>query len=248
MEYGQELNSTFEKQMSLREKLQKLLYKLLNPVVRVFILLGISPNVVTTIGLALNIFVAVLFIIGGEQGERTDLSYIGWAGVMILFAGMFDMVDGQVARLGKKSTRFGALYDSVLDRYSEMIMFFGICYYLVSHHYFFSSMVAFIALIGSIMVSYTRARAEGLGIPCKEGLMQRPERVIAIGVSALACGIVGHYTGGNQKWNLKFFGFENFESISVFTLPLLIIAVLANYTAVQRLSACYNYLKEKDKG
>jgi CDP-diacylglycerol--glycerol-3-phosphate 3-phosphatidyltransferase len=92
---------------------------------------------------------------------------------MILFAGLFDMLDGQVARIGKMSSKFGALYDSVLDRYSELFMFLGICYYLVSQKYFIGALIAFLAMIGSIMVSYTRARAEGLGIQCSVGLMQR---------------------------------------------------------------------------
>ena len=127
-----------------------------------------------------------------------------------------------------------------------MVKFLGICYYLVSHHYFMSSLIAFIALIGSIMVSYTRARAEGLGIPCKDGLMQRPERVILIGISAIACGITGHYMGGDQKWNLYFFGMDGLETMIVFTLPLTCIAVLANYTAYQRLYACYKYIKETE--
>jgi phosphatidylglycerophosphate synthase len=230
----------------MREKIQRLLQKTLNPLVRVFIALGLTPNIITTIGLLLNIFAAVIFIIGAERGDRSDLSYIGWGGAMLLFAGSFDMMDGQVARMGKMSSRFGALYDSVLDRYSELIMFLGICYYLVSHHYFISSLSAFIALIGSIMVSYTRARAEGLGIPCKEGLMQRPERIIAVGLSAMVCGIVGHYTGGNQKWEFRILDYTPFESIAVFTIPLAIIAVLANYTAIQRLRACYNYLNQEE--
>ena len=246
MEYGQELNSTFKKQVKLRDQLQKLLHRMLNPVVKLMIALGISPNTITTIGLVLNIGVAIIFIIGAEKGARPDLSYIGWGGALILFAGLFDMIDGQVARLGKMSSRFGALYDSVLDRYSEMVMFLGICYYLVAHHYFVSSLTAFIGLIGSIMVSYTRARAEGLGIPCKEGLMQRPERVVTIGLSALLCGIVGHYVGGNQKWSLNLFGYE-FETIALFTLPLAVIAILANFTAIQRLKACYNYLKATEE-
>lgn len=231
--------------MSTRDKLQHLLHSILNPIVRFFIAIGLTPNGVTTIGLFLNIVVAGIFIYGAEYGERSDLSYVGWGGAMILFAGLFDMIDGQVARLGKMTSKFGALYDSVLDRYSEMIMFLGICYYLVGHHYFISSLIAFIGLIGSIMVSYTRARAEGLGIPCKEGLMQRPERVVTIGVSALACGIIAHYTGGNHKWIIK--GFDAFESITFFTLPLTLIAVLANYTAIQRLQACYRYLQNLEK-
>src|SRR5579864_1210122 len=185
--------------MSTRRNVQLGIYKVINPLVRLLIRMGLTPNMVTTIGLILNIGVAVIFISGAEEGRRGDLSYIGWAGALILFAGLFDMLDGQVARLGNMSSSFGALYDSVLDRYSELILFLGICYYLVSHHYFISSLFAFIALIGSIMVSYTRARAEGLGIECKDGLMQRPERVIIIGVSALACGIASRWMGGDFK-------------------------------------------------
>jgi phosphatidylglycerophosphate synthase len=246
MEYGQELNSTFKKNISMRDKLQKLFHALLNPVVKTFLALGLTANVVTTIGLFLNIFVAVIFIIGAEYGDRNNMSYIGWGGAMILFAGLFDMIDGQVARLGKMTTRFGALYDSVLDRYSELIMFLGICYYMVAHDYFITSLIAFIALIGSLMVSYTRARAEGLGIPCKEGLMQRPERIITIGVSAVICGITGYIRGGNQVWDFKILGYAGFESMIVFTIPLALIAVLANFTAIQRLRACYFYLKENN--
>src|SRR5436190_19744559 len=158
----------------MRDRLQHLLHKILQPLVKFFIAAGLTPNIITTIGLFLNIGVAIIFIYGAEKGVRGDLSFVGWAGALILFAGLFDMIDGQVARLGKMESRFGALYDSVLDRYSELMMFLGICYYLVAHHYFMSSIIGFVGLIGSIMVSYTRARAEALGIPCKEGLMQRP--------------------------------------------------------------------------
>jgi len=153
--------------MTTRDRLQILLHRILNPLVKFFISIGLTPNGITTIGLILNLGVAIIFIIGAESGARGDYSYIGWGGAMILFAGMFDMLDGQVARIGNMTSRFGALYDSVLDRYSEMLMFLGICYYLVAHHYFLSSLMAFIGLMGSLMVSYTRARAEGLGIPCK---------------------------------------------------------------------------------
>src|SRR5579872_5864425 len=106
------------KKKSLRTKLQHGIYKVINPFVRLLIKLGLTPNAVTTIGLVLNIGVAFIFIFGGEEGNRGDLRYLGWAGALILFAGLFDMLDGQVARLGNMSSRFGALYDSVLDRYS----------------------------------------------------------------------------------------------------------------------------------
>jgi phosphatidylglycerophosphate synthase len=221
--------------MSTRKKLQSGIYRVINPLVRLLIRMGLTPNMVTTIGLILNIGVAIIFILGGEEGRRGDLSYVGWAGALILFAGLFDMLDGQVARLGNMSSPFGALYDSVLDRYSELILFLGICYYLVAHHYFISSLFAFVGLIGSMMVSYTRARAEGLGIECKDGLMQRPERVIILGVSALACGIASRWMGGDYKIAWPDANFPVFETMSIFTIPLAIMAFLANMTAIGRL-------------
>src|ERR1700759_4392299 len=126
-------------QTSLRTSLQLGVYKEIDPFVKVLIKLGLTPNAVTSIGFVLNVGVAIIFILGAEEGNRGDLSYVGWAGGLILFAGLFDMLDGQVARLGNMKSTFGALYDSVLDRYSELIMFLGICYYLVAHHYFLSS-------------------------------------------------------------------------------------------------------------
>src|SRR5258707_2817026 len=218
--------------MSTRKQLQQGIYRIINPLVRVLIRAGLTPNMVTTIGLVLNIGVAIIFISGAEEGRRGDLSYVGWAGALILFAGLFDMLDGQVARLGNMSSPFGALYDSVLDRYSELILFLGICYYLVAHHYFLSSLVAFIGMIGGLMVSYTRARAEGLGIECKDGLMQRPETGILIGVSALACGIACRWMGGNFNVHWPDTRFPIFETISIFTIPVTIMAFLANATAM----------------
>jgi phosphatidylglycerophosphate synthase len=233
--------------MSIRNQVQQGIYKVINPFVRLLIRAGLTPNMVTTIGLILNIGVSIIFIEGAEKGNRGDLSYVGWAGALILFAGLFDMLDGQVARLGNMSSRFGALYDSVLDRYSELILFLGICYYLVAHHYFLSSLVAFIGMIGSLMVSYTRARAEGLGIECKDGLMQRPERVILIGVSALACGIASKWMGGNYKIHWPDSTFPIFETISIFTIPLTVMAVLANATAIGRLRDAKKALEEQDR-
>ncbi len=222
-------------QISTRDKLQKTIYTVINPLVKGLIKIGFTPNLVTVTGLVLNIGVAFIFIKGGEVGNRGDLSYVGWAGALILFAGLFDMLDGQVARLGNMSSTFGALFDSVLDRYSELIMFFGICYYLVAHHYFFSSLAAFIAMIGSMMISYTRARSEGLGIQNKGGLMQRPERVILVAVSALACGITSSFIGGNYKYFMPGIRFHIFETMTIFTLPITVMAVLTNVTAIRRL-------------
>src|ERR1700759_2610836 len=232
--------------MTNRKKLQLGIYKIINPFVRLLIRLGLTPNMVTTIGLLLNVGVAVIFILGGEKGNRGDLSYVGWAGGLILFAGLFDMLDGQVARLGNMKYTFGALYDSVLDRYSELIMFLGICYYLVAHHYFLSSIFAFIALIGSMMVSYVRARAEGLGVDIKGGLMQRPERVVTLGLFAMLCGVTSLYIGGNYKLYCPGIKFHIFETMSIFTFPIVALAILTNVTAIKRLKAAKKALEEKN--
>ncbi|MBB5394172.1 MULTISPECIES: CDP-alcohol phosphatidyltransferase family protein [unclassified Mucilaginibacter] len=234
-----------EPQTSVRTSLQLGIYKIIDPFVKLLIKVGLTPNAVTSIGFILNVGVAAIFIIGAEDGNRGDLSYVGWAGGLILFAGLFDMLDGQVARLGNMKSIFGALYDSVLDRYSELIMFLGICYYLVAHHYFLSSIFAFIALIGSMMVSYVRARAEGLGVESKGGLMQRPERVVTIGLCAIACGVASSYLGGDYKLYIPGFRFHVFETMSIFTFPIAILAVLTNLTAAKRLVNARKALAER---
>ncbi len=236
-----------EQQTSARKNLQLGIYKVIDPFVKVLIKLGLTPNAVTTIGFVLNIGVAVIFIIGGEKGNRGDLTYIGWAGALILFAGLFDMLDGQVARLGNMKSTFGALYDSVLDRYSEQVMFLGICYYLVAHHYFLSSIFAFIALMGSMMVSYVRARAEGLGIECSGGLMQRPERVVTIGVFGIICGVASLYMGGDYKLYIPGIRFHVFETMSIFTIPITMMAILTNITAYNRLMGSKKSIEEMEK-
>lgn len=228
--------------MKVRDEAQKIIYVIIDPAVTLMVKAGITPNVVTTAGLIINVLAVVVFIIGGEVGHPDDLSWLGWGSGLILFAGLFDMLDGQVARKGNMSSRFGALYDSVLDRYSELLMFFGICYYLVAQSYLLTSIFAFIALIGSMMVSYVRARAEGVGIECKGGLMQRPERIIAISVSGIICGIVSTCTGGNQKFYLD--GFSVIETIAIFTIPMVLVAILSNITAVNRLMNSRDKLKD----
>jgi len=98
-----------------------------------------------------------------------------------------------------------------------------------------------------MMVSYTRARAEGLGIECKDGLMQRPERIITIGVSAIICGITGHYLGGDHKWYLPGVSFHIVETMSIFTIPIAIMAVLNNITAIKRLLGAKKTLDSRDE-
>ncbi len=222
---------------SFWDNIKKGAYNVLNPIIRILVKTGITPNGITTIGFLITIVSALILIVGAEIGIRGDTKYITWFGVILLLAGIFDMLDGQLARKTNNMTTFGALFDSVIDRYSEMVMFFGITYYLVSYHYFLSGVFAFIAMIGSIMVSYVRARAEGLGVECKIGIMQRPERVLTIGISAILYGVISHFTG-TFKYTAEWSPLPLFENISIFTVPIFILAVLTNYTAFQRLNYC----------
>jgi CDP-diacylglycerol--glycerol-3-phosphate 3-phosphatidyltransferase len=230
--------------MKTRDIAQQIIYKMINPLVRGMVKIGVTPNFITTTGLVINIIATIVLMHGAVHSERGNYSYVGWAGAIILFAGLFDMLDGQVARMGKTASRYGALFDSVLDRYSELIVLFGICYYLILQGYFFSSLFGFIALIGSMMVSYVRARAEGLGIECKGGFMQRPERVVSISVGAIACGIFYYFAG---DYKLYIGGLPVFEPILIFVIPLAIVAVFSNITAIGRLNHCRKVLKEEDK-
>lgn len=216
--------------MNYRDFLQKVIYWVINPVVKGMIKIGITPNIITFVGLLGNVAAASLLVYAGVE-HPTQLSYVGWAGAVILFSGLFDMMDGRVARLGNMSSTFGALFDSVLDRYSELVTLFGISYWLILSGYMWGSIITFVALIGSIMVSYVRARAEGLNIECKVGLMQRPERVVVTAVSAILSAVIA---------------IEGFDSTLILIYAMGLIAVLANLTAVWRIMHCYNKLKIED--
>lgn len=201
---------------------------------------------ITTIGVLLNAVAACVFVYGAEKLDRDSLTIVGWGGFWILIGGLFDVFDGQVARTTGQSSKFGALYDSVLDRYSELIMFFGICFYLISHHYLKTSMAAFIAMIGSIMVSYVRSRAEGLGIECKVGMMQRPARVVLVGAGAMFTGLFYHFFG-DYKYYIDGMEKPFFEPMFIFALPILLVAIFANFTAFHRLQHCKGELEKLEK-
>jgi len=215
--------------MNYRDFLQKLIYWIINPLVKGMIKIGITPNIITFIGLLGNIAAAVLVIYGGINAPK-DLSYVGWSGGILILSSLFDMLDGRVARLGNMSSTFGALFDSVLDRYSELITLIGYAYWLILNDYKVGAILTFAALVGSIMVSYVRARAEGLNIECKVGLMQRPERVV---VTSLAAIFTGALAGGS------------FDSALILIYAMGLIAVLANLTAFWRIAHCYKQLKGK---
>ena len=163
--------------MNYRDFLQKVIYHVINPLISALIKLHITPNIITFVGLLLNLLATALFIYAAVYAPQ-QLNLIGWGGAVILFAGLFDMIDGRLARVGGMQSTFGALWDSTLDRYSELFTLFGIAIYLLLNGYVWSGVVTFAAMVGSVMVSYVRARAEGLAIECKVGFMQRPERVV----------------------------------------------------------------------
>lgn len=225
---------------------QEIVYTAMNPLIKLCVALGITPNMITSMGLLLNIAAAGVLIYGAEFGIRNNHKYIGWFGMVLLIGGLMDMIDGRLARVGNKESKYGALYDSVLDRYSELIMFFGICYYLVSHNYFWSSFFAFFAMIGSIMVSYTRARAEGLGVSASVGIMQRPERILIIGIAALLCGAFSGIYGGDYKIDVDWLPIPLFETMALFTFPIFILSIAANMTAIRRLTYSKTLLEQKE--
>lgn len=212
--------------MKYRDYLQKLIYTLINPIIKGMIKMGITPNMVTTIGFIGNVVAAFLFIHASQLTPLSmGFSWIGWGGAILLFSGLFDMMDGRLARLGNMSTTFGAFWDSTLDRYSELFSLFGITLYLMTASGIWAGVITFLALVGSIMVSYVRARAEGLGIECKVGLMQRPERVVVTALAAIITGMTS-----NLWWLIG---------------GMTLIAVLANITAFWRVAHCYKQLKDR---
>ena len=156
-----------------------LLYKIVDGLA----LTRISPNVLTFIGLIINVVAALLF--GFASADNNQPRLFLYAGLVIIGAGIFDMVDGRVARATNQVTNFGAFFDSVIDRYSDVALFFGLLvYYARANRFFYVVLVAFV-MTSSVLVSYTRARAESLIPQCKVGFMERPERIVLVIIGAL---------------------------------------------------------------
>jgi CDP-diacylglycerol--glycerol-3-phosphate 3-phosphatidyltransferase len=185
-------------------RLQDGFVNLLTPLVKRLAKWGINPNSFTLAGLIITSMAAIAFIMG----------HLRLGGFLILLGGLCDTIDGSLARFANKATRFGALFDSALDRYSEFVMFLGIVAYFVRIKDYPTSVVVFFALCGSIMVSYSRARAESLGFDSKLGVMQRPERIVFLGLGALIHPVV-----------LK--------------IAIWLVAIFANFTALQRIRHAY---------
>ncbi len=174
--------------------------QLIEPFIDGIVRLNVHPNHFTVLGLFISFIGAVFY-------AKHDIRL---GGAFILLGGICDIIDGKVARKSGLSSKFGALLDSSLDRYAEVFMFLGVAIYFVEKNHPFTSIMVFLALGGSMMVSYVRARAEGLGYECKVGIMQRPERIVYIGFSSL---------------------------IHPYLLEVVVwmIAILANFTALQRM-------------
>ena len=188
----------------LAEKIQNRFSTLLAPLIKILAKSRISPNTFTLTGVMITSMAAAALIL--EQPRI--------AGLLILSGGLCDSIDGNLARSCGKVNRFGALLDSTVDRYSEFVMFFGIIAYFMMMKDYTTSVVAFLALIGSIMVSYSRARAESLGFEAKSGFMQRAVRIVFLGAGAL------------------------FHPV-LFKLSIWLVAIFANFTALQRIRHAY---------
>src|SRR5262245_12255312 len=172
--------------------LKRLAHQLLDPVVRGMLAIGLQADHLTVLGFALSLAAGVAFAIGRFRTAAT----------IATIAGICDILDGQLARLGGKVTRFGAFLDSTLDRIAEAALFVGLTWYYLAQlvdmttnprrvmanlehglepiTFATIALFAVLALVGSFMVSYTRARAEGLGLECKVGWFERPERLVVL--------------------------------------------------------------------
>ncbi len=155
---------------------------LLDAIVRLLALSRINPNVLTLMGLVVNTYAAFLFGYANGDNQRRMFFY---AGLVIIGSGFFDLVDGRVARASNKVTRFGGFFDSIVDRYSDASLFFGLLVYYARGNRFFYVVLAALAMISAIMVSYARARAESLIGACRVGFMERPERLVLLIIGAL---------------------------------------------------------------
>jgi len=204
----------------LSEKNRARYFRLVTPIGNLLGRMGVHPHVLSILGLFLSLVAAILFGNG----------LFFWAAWVVVLAGICDTLDGQIARQTKKNTRFGSFMDSTLDRYGDMLLLIGLAYWFSGgrtllafqgrlgqgHASPWTVILILVAIVGAFMVSYTKARAEGLGIECRVGLMQRPERMVLL--------IIGSLLGAVPTIGpllLKF--------------ALLLMAVFTNLTAMHRI-------------
>src|SRR5256885_346823 len=150
--------------------------RIVDSIVNLLASLGIHPNILTLIGMVINIYAMILF----AQGIFT------WAALVIIFAGIFDIVDGEVARRTQRDTKFGAFFDSVIDRYSDLLLLLGLILWYAKIDRIRYVGLTGLVLIGAVLTSYTRARAESLIPACKVGFLERPERIVLLVIGALS--------------------------------------------------------------
>jgi len=193
--------------MSLTERLKLNTEPYLLPVVKLLMHYNVHPNVITL--LCFFGFVLSAFFIA--QGKFLV------AGLLLLFFAPLDAIDGLLARTAKKVTSFGAFLDSTMDRYGEIFLFLALCYYFILKGSASGILLSFLGITGSLMVSYTRARAEGVGIPCKIGLLTRFERLTLLIISLI---------------------------LDAVFLSLSLLAFLTHFTALQRIWHVYKTSKE----
>jgi CDP-diacylglycerol--glycerol-3-phosphate 3-phosphatidyltransferase len=168
--------------VKLLGSLEKPFYAMVNPLVERLIRAGVRPNTITTVGTGLVLVSAVVYATG----------HIRLGGALLLLSGIADTLDGQVARGGAMVTRFGAFYDSTLDRVGDGATFIGIGAFLLTApdvaYRIPAVILCMVAILGSVLVSYARARAEGLGLDCKVGIAQRAERILGLGIASVIFG------------------------------------------------------------
>jgi CDP-diacylglycerol---glycerol-3-phosphate 3-phosphatidyltransferase len=184
--------------------------RIIRLIVRALALSKINPNVLTFLGLVINMAAATFLAVGNF---RT-------AGCVIIFAGLFDMVDGRVARETNRVTRFGAFFDSVLDRYSDIALLVGLLVYYGTINRPWYVVLTAIVMAASVMISYTRSRAENFIPTCKVGFLERPERIVLLIIGAL---------------------FDRMAPV------LWVIAVLGNLTVVHRMVFTYQESKRLEE-
>lgn len=203
---------------AVRKAVERRLVAILSPAINWMVRRRVHPNALSTTG----------FLVTMSSAFAFGYNHIRTAGALILLGGIFDLFDGRVARATGLASRFGAFYDSTLDRISEIAVYVGLLSLYNTYHPQLGDVgtiyAIMLAMAGSLMISYTRARAQGLGIDCKVGLMQRGERVIMIGLAALL------------------FGGE--ESGLALRVVIIAVAILANLTAIHRIIWVYQHTRE----
>jgi CDP-diacylglycerol---glycerol-3-phosphate 3-phosphatidyltransferase len=222
----------------LKRLFQPVLYRLSQPLVRALVRSGISANALSTWGLLLNAAAALVLGLAATQGFPDLYGWLLPAGGLVLLGGFLDVLDGQVARSGRGASPSGALLDSVLDRYAEILLYLGLGAVAYANGQPRSLLAAYLAISASLMVSYTRARAESLGGSGSEGLFQRPERIVLISLALMAAGLLG-------------LGTERPDPAAIWRMlvepALWLLAAGAAWTALGRLSAAYRQLKTKQR-